>query len=73
MRICVRIFISHAPRLCRPVVDSHPHVAATFPLLEVMFAGGRPHGTGVRQLQMSVDTGADEFCFSVYFALLRVP
>ena len=33
---------------------------------------GQPHGTGGRQLQMSVDTGGPECTFSVYFVLLRV-
>ena len=36
-------------------------------------ARGQPHGTGARQLQMSVDTGAGELTFVVYSALPCVP
>ena len=34
---------------------------------------GQPHGTGARQLQMSVDTDYTEFTFFVFSASLRVP
>ena len=57
----------------KKIETAHKLEASKATDLGIIFAHGSPHGTGARQLQMSVDTGVDEFYFLVSSLLLRVP